>query len=137
MLEQGATTLTEGWHTIMEDEEGMITINGSLNHVALGAVGQWFYTDVLGIRRDENNPGYKHFYLEPQVGGGLTYAKGSYDSIYGRIESSWEVTEEGMEFCFVIPANTSATVTLPGEKYREITLEAGTHDFIIPFFSKK
>lgn len=132
MFEQGTTGLTEGWHTISVNEEGKKIINGSLNHVALGAVGQWFYTDVLGIRRDEEQPAYKHFFLEPQVGGGLTYAKGSYDSIYGKIESAWEVTEKGMEFHFVIPANTSATVTLPTEEYREMELSAGEYDFIVP-----
>lgn len=131
MLEQGVGTLTEGWNTIFVNEDGSIRINGSLNHVALGAVGQWFYTDVLGIRRDEEQPAYKHFYLEPQVGGGLTYAKGSYDSIYGKIESAWEVTEEGIEFHFVIPANTSATVTLPGGEYQGMELGSGVYDFII------
>ena len=132
MFEQGITALSEGWHTISVDENGMKNINGSLNHVALGAVGQWFYTDVLGIRRDVDNPGYKHFYLEPQVGGGLTYAKGSYDSIHGKIESAWEMTDEGIRFQFVIPANTSATVTLPKEEYRGMELEAGSYEFVIP-----
>lgn len=131
MFEQGATTLTEGWHTIFPNEDGTIVINGSLNHVALGSVGQWFYTDVLGIRRDETQPGYKHFYLEPQIGGGLTYAKGNYDSIYGNIESAWEVTNEGIKFHIVIPANTSATVTLPGEEYQNMELESGVYDFVV------
>ena len=131
MFEQGTTALTEGWHTISVNEEGKKNINGSLNHVALGTVAQWFYTDVLGIKRDEANPAYKHFFLEPKTGGGLTYAKGSYDSIYGKIESSWEVTEKGIEFDFVIPANTSATVTLPGEEYQEMELGAGRYSFIV------
>lgn len=129
MLDQGAGSLTEGWNTIFVNEDGSIKINGSLNHVALGAVGQWFYTDVLGIRRDENCPAYKHFYLEPQIGGGLTFAKGSYDSIYGKIESAWEVTEDTIEFHFVIPANTSATVTLPGGEYQGMELGSGVYDF--------
>lgn len=128
MLEQTGA-LTEGWHTVFPEEDGTVKIIGSLNHVALGAVGQWFYTDVLGIRRDENNPGYKHFYLEPQVGGGLTYAKGSYESIYGKIVSSWEVTENGYKFNFVIPANTSATITLPGYEYQNVELESGEYEF--------
>jgi len=131
MLEQGATALTERWNTIERNENNEIMINGSLNHVAFGAVGQWFYTDVLGIRRDENNPGYKHFYLEPQLGGGLTYARGSYESVYGKIESSWEVTEENIKFRFVVPANTSATLILPSEKYRGVELMSGTHEFVI------
>lgn len=128
MLEQ-TTALTEAWNTLIVNESGEIEINGSLNHVALGAVGQWFYTDVLGIRRDENNPAYKHFYLEPQIGGGLTYAKGSYESVYGKIESAWEVTDDCINLHFVIPANTSATVTLPGEEYQQIELGAGVYEF--------
>lgn len=78
MLEQGASALTERWNTLSVNGDGGVEIIGSLNHVAFGAVGQWFYTDVLGIKRDEASPAYKHFFLEPQVGGGLTYAKGSY-----------------------------------------------------------
>lgn len=131
MLDQGVCSLTEGWNTISLTEDGKTKINGSLNHVALGAVGQWFYTDVLGIRRDESEPAYKHFYLEPKLGGGLTYARGSYESVYGKIESAWEVCEEGIKFRFVIPANTSATVTLPGEEYQEMELEAGSYEFLV------
>lgn len=131
MLEQGASALTERWNTLSVNTDGNVEIIGSLNHVAFGAVGQWFYTDVLGIKRDESAPAYKHFFLEPQVGGGLTYARGSYDSVYGKIESSWEITEDGIKFHFVIPANTSATVTLPGDEYQEMELEAGIYDFTI------
>lgn len=74
MLELGASALTEKWNTLYVNEDGKVEIIGSLNHVAFGAVGQWFYTDVLGIKRDELSPAYKHFFLEPCVGGGLTYA---------------------------------------------------------------
>ena len=73
----------------------------------------------------------KHFFLEPKVGGGLTYAKGSYDSVYGTIESSWEVTEEGTKFYFVIPANTTATVTLPGDEYQGMELGSGSYEFVV------
>ena len=40
------------------------------------------YSDVTGIRTDEYNPGYKHIFIEPRVGGNLTWAKGSYESVY-------------------------------------------------------
>ena len=126
------SALTEGWNTLLVDEEGNIQINGSLNHVALGAVGRWFYTDVLGIQRDETQPGYKHFYLKPHIGGGLTWARGSYESAYGKIESAWEVTEEGTSFYFVIPPNTTATVMLPYEDYYEKELISGVHEIFIP-----
>lgn len=134
MVEKGNGTLMEGWYAFSEDEKGKITINGSLNHLALGAVGQWFYTDVLGIKRDENNPSYKHFYLEPQIGGGLTFARGSYNSIYGKIESSWEVKKEGTVFSFVIPPNTTATVTLPGGEVEGLLLEPGKYEFVVDVY---
>ena len=79
--------MTERWESYYEITDGTYGINGSLNHYSLGSVGAWLYQDVLGIRRDENNPGYKHFYIEPIVGGGLSYAKGSYESVYGTIIS--------------------------------------------------
>ena len=129
LFSQGSTTLAEGWKTLYENEDGRLVINGSLNHLGLGSVGQWFYTDILGIRRDEEHPAYQHFYLEPQVGGGLTYAEGSYDSMYGKIESSWEISEGETEFHFTIPANTTATVTLPHKDYQNMELGSGTYHF--------
>ena len=131
MLSMGATTMTERWESYYEITDGTYGINGSLNHYSLGSVGAWLYQDVLGIRRDENNPGYKHFYIEPIVGGGLSYAKGSYESVYGTIISEWRVEGNELVFRFMIPANTSATVTLPSEEYQNMELEAGEYEYRI------
>lgn len=129
MFVHGGTTLAEGWNTYLEADDGNYIINGSLNHYGLGSVGAWFYTDILGIKRDETAPAYKHFILEPRPGGALTYASGCYDSMYGKIESSWHVEGEETVFQFTIPANTSATVILPGEEYDNMELEAGKYEF--------
>lgn len=129
MLSHGGTTIAEGWNTYSEAEDGSYSINGSLNHYALGSVGEWFYTGILGIKKDEEAPAFKHFILEPKPGGGLTSASGSYESMYGTIESSWIVEGEETVFRFTIPANTSATVILPGEEYENRELEAGTYEF--------
>lgn len=131
MLSMGATTMTERWESYYENEDGTFGINGSLNHYGLGSVGAWLYQDVLGIRRDESNPGYKHFYIEPVVGGGLEFAKGSYESVYGTITSEWRVEGNELVFRFVIPANTSATVTLPSLEYQNMELPAGEYEYRI------
>lgn len=102
-----------------------------MNHYGLGAVGAWLYEDILGIKKDEVHPGFKHFYLEPIVGGGLTYAKGSYESVYGTILSEWRVEGNEWVFHFVIPANTSATVTLPDIQYQNMELQAGEYEYRI------
>lgn len=129
MFSHGGTTITEGWNTYSESEDGSYHINGSLNHYALGSVGGWFYMGILGIKKDEAAPAFKHFILEPKPGGGITSASGSYESMYGTIESSWEIEGEETLFRFTIPANTSATVTLPGAGYENMELEAGTYEF--------
>lgn len=129
MLSYGQTTITESWRTCYDTGGGTYAVNGSLNHFALGSVGQWLYSGVLGIRRDEASPGFKHFYIEPQVNGGLAYASGSYESVYGTIESGWKFEGDKLVFDFVVPANTTATVTLPGAQYRNMELGAGRYEF--------
>lgn len=129
MFSHGATTMTEAWNTYYDNGDGTYGINGSLNHYGLGAVGAWLYEDVLGIKQDENNPGFKHFYLEPIVGGGLSYAKGSYESVYGTIVSEWSVEGNELVFRFLIPTNTSATVSLPSVEYQNMELQAGEYEY--------
>ena len=131
MFAHGATTITEAWNTYYDNEDGTYGINGSLNHYGLGAVGEWFYEYILGIKENNENPGFKHFYLEPIVGGGLTYAKGSYESVYGTIKSEWKVEGNKILFKFVIPPNTTATLNLPDPQYRNLLLESGEYEYQI------
>lgn len=131
MLSRGGTTITEAWFTYYDTGGGTYRINGSLNHCALGSVGQWLYSDMAGIKRDEKAPSYKHFYIEPIVGGGITFASGSYKSMYGTIESSWHVEGDELVFNVTIPANTSATVSLPAPDYRGMELASGKYEYRI------
>lgn len=110
---RGATTTYESLFVYSENEEGISYMKGSLNHCAFGAAASWLYTDVLGIKSDENAPGYHHIILEPKVSDALAYARGSYESIYGQIQVSWERADGGYAFDITIPANTTASLTLP------------------------
>lgn len=120
-VKKGATTTWELWQGYAEEENGY-RLEGSMNHYAYGTPASWLYTDVLGIKSDEENPGFKHILLEPETGGGLSSAEGSFTSAYGEIIVKWEKTEKGCTYLIEIPANTSATLTLPyeeGKTYRE------------------
>ncbi len=112
-----------------ENENGTYHLDGSLNHYAYGSPISFVYTDILGIKADENDPGFHHFYLAPQLTDELSYAKGSYESSYGKIESSWEYSEDKFIFRCTVPANTSATVMLPGMDKTE--LKSGNYEFSI------
>ncbi len=108
-----ATTIWEEWVIWgSSDEQGWG--KGSQNHYAYGASAEWLYKYVLGIERDEATPAYKEFVLQPVADSALDYAKGSYDSYYGRIESSWTAVDGVMDsYNCVVPANTKATLYLP------------------------
>lgn len=123
---QGATTIWEHWDSYTEENGfGEYNSMNSFNHYSLGSVLLWIYETVLGIQRQEEYPGYQHFILRPCMKM-LKFAKGSIDSPYGKIESSWEI--QGEEICYrcSIPANTSCTLYLPGRNLEE--LEAGQHE---------
>lgn len=124
---EGATTTPE-YLSAYQEVDGELVLDGSLNHYAYGAPAQWLYTNVLGIRSDKENPGFKHFSIRPEVTDRWSYAKGAYESMYGRIEVSWKHEENGYSYHIRIPANTTATVELPGMECME--LESGEYDFI-------
>ncbi|RYF52205.1 MAG: alfa-L-rhamnosidase, partial [Cytophagaceae bacterium] len=86
----------------------------SFNHYAIGAVGEWMYRSILGINAD--SAGYRHFTIKPRLGGSLTWAKGSYHSMAGKIAVDWKVDEGTFQLAVQIPANTTATVFLPAGK---------------------
>ena len=120
---QGATTIWERWDGQKPDgtfqDKGM----NSFNHYAYGAVGDWMYRVMAGIDIDAAAPGYKHVVMQPRPGGGFTSVKASHESLYGEVASAW--TLEGSTFTLTtdVPANTHATIRLPGAKSEGVTLD--------------
>jgi alpha-L-rhamnosidase len=124
-VSQGATTIWERLNSYThKDGFGGNNRMNSFNHYAFGAVGAWMYNYSLGIVRDDNFPGFKNFILqpEPDTTGQMTFANGYYDSMYGRIESSWERKNGKYYFHFVVPANTNAMLYLPALKESDVTI---------------
>lgn len=123
-VDQGATTIWERLNSYtVEDGFGGNNAMNSFNHYAFGAVGAWMYNYSLGIERDENEPGFKHFILQPNhdPDGKMTFAKGHYDSMYGRIESGWQLDGNNLLYSATVPPNTSATLYLPAISAEEVT----------------
>lgn len=114
---QGATTIWERWnsYTIENGFGGNNSMN-SFNHYSLGAVCAWFYRDILGIR-GEIGEGYHHFILKP-IFYGFAYAKGYYDSPYGRIGSAWKNEGGEIRYEVEIPPNSRAKIYFPCGKVR-------------------
>lgn len=104
MAKNGATTIWESWEGT-EAQDGI----ASLNHYSKGAVCEWLFHTMCGIRVDGEN----HFVIAPSPGGHFTHAKASYQSVYGLVESGFTRTSDGWAFELEIPANCTASVKLP------------------------
>ena len=123
-VEQGATTIWERLNSYTKDKGfgGNNSMN-SFNHYSFGAVGSWLYNYSLGIQRDESQPGFKQFVLQPTPDPDrvMTWAEGYYDSVYGRIKSSWRIDGNRLIYKATVPANTTATLYLPGISADSVT----------------
>jgi alpha-L-rhamnosidase len=120
-VKKGATTIWERWDGIKPDGSFQDAIMNSFNHYAYGAIGEWLYRVVAGIEVDPAQPGYKHVLIQPQPGGGLTYARATLDTPYGLVASAWELTEADFHLSVTVPPNTHATVRLPAEALEAVT----------------
>jgi len=111
-LKRGATSLTEAW------DAGP---RSSQNHFMLGHVIEWFYHDLAGIGIDPFVPAFKKVVIKPATPGDLTWVNASYNSIYGKIESHWTITNGKLTLNVAIPPNTTAVVYLPAKAGATVT----------------
>ena len=118
---KGATTIWERWDGIKPDGSFQDWNMNSFNHYAYGAVGDWMYQVVAGLRLDPADPGYHHLIFKPQPGGGLTHARAALHTLYGRAASGWQQTEAGLTVNVTVPPNTTATAYLPAASAAAVT----------------
>jgi len=132
-VEQGATTIWEHWDSYTK-AHGFGGMNGKQNasmnsfaHYSFGAVGEWMINELAGI--NAGGPGYDKIIIHPHPPAPdsnlehppIHWAKAHYDSIHGRIASSWRLKAGHFELETTIPPNTTATVYLPTTEPDTIT----------------
>jgi len=129
-VRQGASTVWERWNSYTKEKGfGNVGMN-SFNHYAYGAVAEWLYASVAGIRPDPEAPGFDgKFILAPnpdtrdenEIPEGqkkITMASATYRGISSR----WEYENGRFVWRFVIP-DGSAKIEFPllyGQKTVEI-----------------
>jgi len=120
-IEQGATSIWERWNSYTKNDGfGDVGMN-SFNHYAYGACSEWMFRSMLGIETD--GPGFKKITMKPELGEGITWAKGHYDSIKGRISSDWKRDGKSFQWAISTPPNTTATVFIPAIKSTDVTVD--------------
>jgi alpha-L-rhamnosidase len=92
----------------------------SRNHHFFGAIVQWLYEDLAGIRPLE--PGYKRIEFRPEIPeAGLDAVSASYESVRGRIATRWRRTAAGLELDVTVPANATGRVAVPARHAKDVT----------------
>ena len=119
MPKMGANTIWESW-------EGTAAQGGiaSLNHYSKGAVCEWLFGEMCGIKVDENNT----YIVSPKVGGTIMHAACEYNGIYGKIKSEWKRDSGKTTYTVTVPANATVKAILPNGEH---ILSAGKHEFVI------
>ncbi len=143
---QGATTMWERWNSYTREHGFGDAGMNSFNHYAYGAIGEWIYNTVAGIELDPAAPAYKHIVIRPQPpvpvkakagvdksveGPALTWARGELLTRYGKVASHWKIENGKLALAVIIPANTRATIMLPGLKPQKVG--AGKWNFSVPY----
>lgn len=106
-LKQGYTTWPEDWKT---------TAAVSKIHGCYNAIGLWFIQGVLGISVEADS-----LYIRAGIeSGDLDWAQGSRASIYGRVHSSWSISDNGFTHNITIPGNALAHVLIPGKSVGDV-----------------
>lgn len=115
----GATTMWERWDG-WTPSGGFQTIGmNSFNHYAFGAVGEYLYSVVGGIK--PASPAYKSILIQPVPGKGLTWANTSYNSTRGLISTAWTNVGGVFNLDTVIPPNTTAQIYVPTTNANAVT----------------
>ena len=126
MINQGATTTWESWDCGRPGKEDRSRVHNCYN-----GIGIWFYQALAGIRPDPQQPGYKHFFVDPQPCEGVDWVKCTKPTPYGDIKV--EVKSEKLKVKsvkLVIPTGTTVTV-FPGSRHERTV---GPGEYIIPLY---
>jgi alpha-L-rhamnosidase len=124
-ITKGATTVWERWDSMLPDgtiNPGEMT---SFNHYALGAVVDWVYQVVGGLR--PALPGYARVRIQPRPGSGIDWAETSLQTRQGHVTVSWRVESGEMTLDVALPDGVPADIHLPDGRVVEVA--GGGHTF--------
>ena len=94
----------------------------SRNHHFFGAVVQWFYEDLAGIRPLE--PGFRRIEFKPEIPTkGMDSVSASYESVRGTVAARWRRTAAGLELDVVVPPNATGRVYVPAPSPQAVTAD--------------
>jgi alpha-L-rhamnosidase len=112
MVSEGATTIWESWSL----EAGC---GNAESMIMWATIDEFLYNDLAGIKgpdyygTDPMTPGFGEIAICPLVPDGLDHTRASMRTVRGSVSSAWQRTDDGLTLEVSIPANATASVTVP------------------------
>lgn len=123
-VEHGATSIWERWDALAEDGTIYDPDMNSYNHYAYGAVCQWLFEDVAGIKPLEDKPGFEEVAFDPAILPALSPVSAWHDTRFGRIEAGWRLEAQTVTCRISLPEGVTAR--LKGREDRKsLTADGG------------
>lgn len=123
-VEHGATTIWERWDSV--DDQGKIAQNGmnSLNHYSSGAVMQWAYEDLLGLKQAGNLVTW-----QPRISPEFTEFAGQIALPAGSLTAGWEIISPSeVKLTLIVPFGSQVKLDRPE---MQKTFGPGSYEFTI------
>ncbi len=120
-VKMGATTIWERWDALRPDGSLFNPGMNSYNHYAYGAVCQWLFEGVAGLRPSEDGPGFARLDLDPVVIPGLSPVRASHRSAKGEVAAEWRLDGQRVTYRVTLPEGVEGRFE-PGAR-RDVTLD--------------
>jgi len=108
----GATSMWETWPT--PEDQGQ-RWKKSMSHPFQGAMAQWFYSGIAGIRPAADGAGFRSFRLHPVMLSHLTYVNCRERTAMGWVSSEWRREGTRVIWNVELPPGAQAEVIVPGK----------------------
>jgi len=115
----GATSIWERWNGWTPEDGFFDPGMNSFAHYSFGAVAQWMFETIGGIKTVE--PGFKKVLIRPMPGANLTWAKVRYTSVQGLISTQWKINNKKLTLQVSIPPGVTAEVHVPTSQPSAVT----------------
>ena len=84
----------------------------SFNHYAFGSVCEFIFENIVGIKPDEENPGFKNIIIEPMIIPSLCPITFKHQSINGVISVDIKIDNNNVIYKIEIPEGSRGELTL-------------------------
>jgi len=116
----GATSIWERWNSYTK-KGGFVAGMNSFSHYSFGAVYEWMFQNMAGIRNAD--VGYRRIVFRPEISEKFKFVKVTHRSIAGDILAHWEISGNMLTYRVTVPVNSTAEVFVPCKSGTAVTID--------------